>query len=74
MRAKLPIIKAASDTYPTRYSFSDSISKPESRKAWIKAVRKITGNVTWLPEEELIIESSKEIVKIMESNSDFKGR
>jgi hypothetical protein len=35
--------------------------------------RRSNGNLDWMPEGEIEIESKAEIVRIMEANSDVKG-
>ena len=73
MRAKLPIIKTASDTPgPARFSLWDKLKTEEERAYLIKLMRK-RGNIDWQPDEVIEIESSDEIRHIMESNSDVKG-
>jgi len=64
------IICSSSDPKPTRFKFWEMLSE-ESRLKLIQAMRR-KGNLDWQPEEEIEIESAKEIKYIMENNSDFK--
>ena len=65
------IITASNDPKPTTFKFWEMLSE-ESKLKLIQAMRR-KGNLDWQPEGEIEIESAKEIRKIMESNSDWKG-
>jgi hypothetical protein len=66
MRAKLPVIKPASDTPgPRRDRLWDKLKTQEEKDFLIKLMRK-RGNTDWNPGEVIEIESKKEIAKIME--------
>lgn len=67
MRANLPIIKTAS-TAPTRFNvgmnLDDQTIVQLKVKGWLP--------FDWTPTREIIIESTYEIKRLMESNSDYK--
>ena len=72
MRAKVPVIKTASDTPTGRFNVGINL-RDEERAKLVKLMRK-RGNHSWEPStEEIVIETSDEIVRLMESNSDVKG-
>lgn len=71
MKARIPVIKTASDTGQTRFRLWDMLSEA-NRAQLVKLMRK-RGNSEWNPGEVIVIEPSEEIVRIMESNSDVKG-
>jgi hypothetical protein len=72
MRAKVPVIKAASDTPTGRFNVGINLSDKE-RAFLIKEMRK-RKNYSWESStEEIVIEPSDEIVRLMQSNSDIKG-
>lgn len=64
MRAKLPVIRTASDTGATRFRVWDMLSEG-SQAQLVKLMRK-RGNSEWNPGEVIEVESSKEIVRIMQ--------
>ena len=64
------ILISSSDPKPTTFKFWEMLSE-ESKLKLIQAMRK-KGNLDWMPEGEIEIESAKEIKYIMENNSDFK--
>ena len=72
MRAKVPVIRTASDTPgPTRFNVGINL-RAEERKVLIKLMAK-RGNHSWEPStEEIVIEPSDEIRHLMEHNSDYK--
>ena len=65
------ILISSSDPKPTTFKFWEMLSEASKLKL-IKAMRR-KGNIDWQPEGDILIESAKEIRKIMESNSDWKG-
>jgi hypothetical protein len=72
MRAKLPIIKAASnEPGPTRYSLWEKLKTEEEKDYLIKLMRK-RGNRDWQPDEVIEIESSQEAARLMQEPP--KGR
>ncbi len=72
MRAKVPVIKTASDTPTGRFNVGVNL-RAEERAKLVKLMRK-RGNHSWEPStEEIVIETSDEIVRLMQSNSDVKG-
>lgn len=65
MRAKLPIIKTASDTPgPTRFRVWDILS--EANQARLVNLMRKRGNSEWNPGDVIEVESSREIVKLMQ--------
>ena len=65
MRAKLPIIKTASESGPTRFNIGVNL-RPAEREKLIKLMRK-RGNSEWQPSvDEIVIESSRESAKLMQ--------
>jgi hypothetical protein len=71
MRANLPIIRTASDTPTGRFNVGINL-RPEERTVLKKMMAK-RGNHSWEPStEEIVIEASDEIARLMESNSDYK--
>jgi len=66
MRAKLPIIKTASESGPTRFNIGVNL-RPAEREKLIKLMRK-RGNSEWQPDEIIEIESPKKIKRLMEEN------
>ena len=72
MRAKVPVIKTASDTPTGRFNVGINLRKAE--RDILKKMMAKRGNHSWEPStEEIVIEPSEEIRRIMESNSDIKG-
>ena len=72
MRAKVPVIKTASDTPTGRFNVGVNL-RAEERAKLVKLMRK-RGNHSWEPStEEIVIETSDEIVRLMQSNSDVQG-
>ena len=73
MRAKVPVIRTASDTPgPSRFNVGINLRKAE--RDILKKMMAKRGNHSWEPStEEIVIEPSEEIRRIMESNSDIKG-
>ena len=72
MRANLPIIRTASDTPTGRFNVGINLRKAE--RDILKKMMAQRGNHSWEPStEEIVIEPSEEIRRIMESNSDIKG-
>ena len=72
MRAKVPVIRTASDTPTGRFNVGINL-RAEERAKLVKLMRK-RGNHSWEPStEEIVIETSDEIVRLMQSNSDVKG-
>ena len=71
MRANLPVIKTASDTPTGRFNIGINL-RPAEREKLVNLMRK-RGNHSWEPStEEIVIEPSAEINRIMETNSDYK--
>ena len=72
MRAKVPVIKTASDTPTGRFNVGINLRKAE--RDILKKMMAKRGNHSWEPPTaEVVIEPSEEIRRIMESNSDIKG-
>ena len=71
MRAKVPVIKTASDTPTGRFNVGLNQSESVKRKLEKLMIKK--GNLDWrIPRDEVVIEPSDEIVRLMQSNSDYK--
>ena len=71
MRAKLPIIKTASESGPNKFNVGFNQSEDIKRKLEKIMVKK--GNLNWrIPRDEVVIESSKEVARIMQEPP--KGR
>jgi hypothetical protein len=73
MRAKVPVIRTASDTPgPSRFNVGINLRKAE--RDILKKMMAKRGNHSWEPPTaEIVIETSDEIVRLMQSNSDIKG-
>ena len=72
MRAKVPVIKVASDT-PGPSRFNVGLNQSESVKRKLEKLMIKKGNLDWrIPRDEVVIEPSDEIVRLMQSNSDYK--
>ena len=72
MRAKVPVIKTASDTPTGRFNVGINLRKAE--RDILKKMMAKRGNHSWEPPTaEVVIEPSDEIVRLMQSNSDVKG-
>lgn len=71
MRANLPVIRTASDTPTGRFNVGINQSEAVKRKLEKLMIKK--GNLDWrIPRDEVVIETSREIVRIMEANSDYR--
>jgi hypothetical protein len=71
MRAKVPVIKTASDTPTGRFNVGINLRKAE--RDILKKMMAKRGNHSWEPPTaEIVIEPSDEIVRLMQNNSDYK--
>jgi len=72
VRAKLPIIKTASnEPGPARFSLWDKLKTQEEKDFLIKLMRK-RGNTDWQPDEVIEVESSQETARIMQERPQGK--
>ena len=71
MRAKLPIIKTASESGPNKFNVGFNQSEDIKRKLEKIMVKK--GNLNWrIPRDEVVIESSQEAARIMQERPQGK--
>jgi len=71
MTIRVPVIKTASDTLgPTRFRVWDILS--EANQARLVNLMRKRGNSEWNPGDVIEVESSREIERIMKTNSDYK--
>ena len=66
MRARVPVIKTDSDT-PGPGRFNVGFNQPEEVKCLLERLMVKKGNLDWrIPRDEVVIESSREIERIMQ--------